>query len=137
MVYYLEFGDYCRIAAEVLGLYRWLEWPEPSSSESNPGETAAFAVHPKPVAPGSAPFVQPYLNWRTRLAVAARNVDSAVYEVDLKVDVKWTDDSGVRQAEALPPRYMVRCVKEAGRDENSMVGISPAHVVSCLTICPA
>jgi len=85
-------------------LYRWLGWSDPLGSESNPGETAAFAVHPKPASPGSKPFVQPYLNWRIRFAVAARNVDSTVYEVDLKVDVKWTDDAGPQaKAKASSP----------------------------------
>jgi hypothetical protein len=76
------------------GLYRWLDWPR----QGYQPETAAFTGPPKPRGPGSSPLVQAYLNWRIRFFLTAKDVDSVIYETDLKLEVEWhsADDHAER-----------------------------------------
>jgi hypothetical protein len=73
-----------------IGLYEWLNWPKNGFQN----ETAAFTVPPKPRWPGSSPLVQAYLDWRIRFFLTAKDVDSIVYEADLKLEVEWHEKEG-------------------------------------------
>lgn len=92
-------------------LYQWLAWPGP---EEDPGafqpQVVAFAAPPKPPNPGSNQLVQEYLTWKIRLDLTARDVDTKVYEMELKVTVKWGKNFG-EEGESPPPDSWVEAEK--------------------------
>jgi hypothetical protein len=82
-----------------MALTKWLDWPPMPSEDWYLDDVVAFALQPKPLTPGSYPFVQSYLDWRLRFEVTARDIDVTVYEVDLAVKVEWTPEDPLEDPE--------------------------------------
>lgn len=75
-------------------LYEWLDWPIPGGdSYLSSGAVVALSPPPRPKIPGSHPFVHDHLDWKLRLDLTAKDVDTRTYEVDLKVVVEWYPES--------------------------------------------
>jgi hypothetical protein len=69
-------------------LHKWLGWPSRAAFD----EPVAFAVPPKPSLPSSTPFLASHLQWRIRLSVTARDIDTRVYEGDVHIGIKRTQE---------------------------------------------
>jgi hypothetical protein len=78
-----------------------------------------FATESNPALVHSRPFVHPHLDWRIRLDIVAKDVDSITYEFDLRIVLDWRGqrefpDSRARQGSTEAPARVATDLERLG-----------------------